>query len=97
MSSTTPQKTVGDGTKTDTIASGHDTYSINWAVGATNQYVWNQGCVHHAIPKFDGFKKISGPGPQFIKVGPGPQLYGCFEGGAGRNFYGSHDLVITKL
>ena len=74
-----------------------DKYSINWVVGTSNEYVWKLGCVHHAIPRFDGFEKISGSGPQFIKVGPGAQLYGCFENGGGRNFYGSHKLEIIKL
>ena len=72
-------------------------YSINWVAGTSNEYVWNLGCVHHAIPRFDGFKKISGAGPQFIKVGPGSQLYGCFEDGGGRNYYGAHKLEINEL
>ena len=83
--------------KNTTAISDVPKYSINWTAGTSNEYIWNLDCVHHAIPLFDGFKKISGTGPQFIKVGPGSQLYGCFEDGGGRNYYGSHKLEIIKL
>ena len=72
-------------------------YSINWTRDAVNVYKWESQCQHHAIPCFAGYKKITGDGPKFVKVGPGAQLYGCFEDGAGRNFYGSHALEIIKL
>ena len=72
-------------------------YSINWTRGAENVYKWESQCRHHAIPCFAGYKKISGNGPQFVKVGPGHQIYACFEDGGGRNFYGSHAIEIVKL
>ena len=73
-------------------------FTINWSSSSPpNEYVWEKNCQHSAIPRFAGYKKLSGDGPQFVKIGPGSQVYGCFEGGAGRNFYGSHDLVIGML
>lgn len=72
-------------------------YSINWTRGAVNVYKWETQCLHDAIPCFAGYKKISGNGPQFVKVGPGHQIYACFEDGGVRNFYGSHALEIVKL
>ena len=78
--------------------STRDVYAINWdSEFSMGKFVWDDNCSHNAIPNFAGYKKISGNGPELIKVGPGTQLYGCFEGGAGRNFYGSHDLTITIL
>ena len=72
-------------------------YSMNWIRGAVNVYEWEPQCQHHAIPCFAGYKKITGEGPKFVKVGPGAQLYGCFEDGGARNFYGSHEFKIVKL
>jgi hypothetical protein len=74
------------------------TFSINWFEHRRGVYAWSEECHHSAIPTFAGYVKISGDGPTYIYKHPtAGYVYGCFDHGAGRNFYGRHTLTIIEL
>tara|TARA_B110000211_G_scaffold121838_1_gene140552 strand:+ start:868 stop:1134 length:267 start_codon:yes stop_codon:yes gene_type:complete len=71
------------------------TFLINWDKDHPGVYAWREECHHPAIPTFAGYVKISGDGPMYIYKHPtAGYVYGCFDHGAGRNFYGQHTLTI---
>ena len=74
------------------------TFSINWFEHRPGVYAWSEECHHSAIPTFAGYVKIRGDGPTYIYKHPtAGYVYGCFDHGAGRNFYGQHTLTIVEL